>query len=112
MIATGKNAALLLNMNKHEAQVLMTTVPKVRDSRKALEFFDDLDPSLDETTGKPKQASLRCIYATQMRGFQSTRVYQVHEMTFFNDFLSVLHKYGQVLDVSLENVKSLEKEVH
>ena len=47
-----------------------------------------------------------------MRGFQSTRVYQVHEMTFFNDFLSVLHKYGQVLDVSLENVKSLEKEVH
>ena len=47
-----------------------------------------------------------------MRGFQSTRVYQVHEMTFFNDFLSVLHKYGQVLDVSLENVKGLEKEVH
>ena len=64
MIATGKNAALLLNMNKHEGQVLMTTVPVVRDARKALEFFDDLDPSLDETTGKPKQASLRCMYAT------------------------------------------------
>ena len=54
MIATGKNAALLLNMNKHEAQVLMTTVPVVRDARKALQFFDDLDPTLDETTGKPK----------------------------------------------------------
>ena len=112
MIATGKNASLLLNMNKHEAQVLMTTVPDVRDARKALQFFDDLDPTLDETTGKPKQASLRCIYATQMLGFQSTRVYQVHEMTFFNDFLCVLHKYGQILDVSLENVKRLESEVH
>jgi hypothetical protein len=47
-----------------------------------------------------------------MLGFQSSRVYQVHEMTFFNDFLSVLHKYGQILDVSLENVKRLEKDVH
>ena len=47
-----------------------------------------------------------------MLGFQSTRVYQVHEMTFFNDFLCVFHKYGQILDVSLENVKKLESEVH
>ena len=47
-----------------------------------------------------------------MLGFQSTRVYQVHEMTFFNDFLCVLHKYGQILDVSLENVKNLEKDIH
>ena len=33
-------------------------------------------------------------------------------MTFFNDFLCVLHKYGQILDVSLENVKRLETDVH
>ena len=46
-----------------------------------------------------------------MLGFKSTKVFQVHEMVFFNDFLNVIHKYDGILDVSLENVKKLEKEV-
>ena len=46
-----------------------------------------------------------------MLGFKSTKVFQVHEMVFFNDFLNVIHKYDAVLDVSLENVKKLESEV-
>lgn len=46
-----------------------------------------------------------------MLGFKSTKIFQVHEMVFFNDFLNVIHKYDGILDVSLENVKRLEKEV-
>ena len=46
-----------------------------------------------------------------MLGFKGTRVFQVHEMIFFNDFLNVIHKYDGVLDVSLENVKKLENDV-
>ena len=46
-----------------------------------------------------------------MLGFKSTKVFQVHEMVFFNDFLNVIHKYDGILDVSLENVKRLEKDV-
>ena len=46
-----------------------------------------------------------------MLGFKGTRVLQVHQMIFFNDFLNVIHKYDGILDVSLENVKKLESEV-
>ena len=46
-----------------------------------------------------------------MLGFKSTKVFQVHEMVFFNDFLNVIHKYDGILDISLENVKKLEKDV-
>ena len=64
MIATGKNAALLVNLKTREAQVLMTTVPPVRDQKKALQFVDVLDGTLDEKTGKPLQNAIKCLYAT------------------------------------------------
>ena len=35
----------------------------------------------------------------------------MHQMVFFNDFLDVIHEYDGILDISLENVKKLEREV-
>ena len=89
----------------------MMKVPRVRDQKKAFQFIDVLDDTLDKDTGKPIQNSIKCIYATAMLGFKSTRIFQVHQMNFFNDFLEVIHKYDGILDVSLENVKKLEDEV-
>ena len=38
-------------------------------------------------------------------------MFQLHKMTFFNDFLKLIAKHGQILDVQLETVKELEDEV-
>ena len=75
----------------------MTTVPMTGGMKKTLQFLDEVE-RFDKGEG-PKQLSVRCIYATQMLGFQSSKVFQLHKMTFFNDFLKLVAKHGKILDV-------------
>ena len=109
LVAKGYNAAVLVNVDTRKAQVLMTEVPICGGMKNCLQFLDEVK-DFDEH-GNPKQPFVSCVYATQMLGFQSSKVFQLHKMTFFNDFLKLIAKHGQILDVQLETVKELEGEV-
>ena len=73
LVAKGMNAAYLVNIQTRQSQILMTTVPMTGGMKKTLQFLDEVE-RFDKGEG-PKQLAVRCIYATQMLGFQSSKVF-------------------------------------
>ena len=107
MLCAGRTQIWLANVVTNEIKTLINASSSPYLAQSGAIFLPS--PSTEET--KYKDAIVRLAYSSQLINSNDMMQYEIHVMTFFEDFKRILTKLGHIPEVSVDRVEKLELKI-